>query len=735
MFASMKIGLRLALGFAIVLVLLAVIAATGINGMSKVQSEMDDLVNSNVQKIKLSNDMNDDMHVISRVIRTIVMLKDPAAIATEHKKIDEARKSYSESLAAFEKAPLDDKEKALVAKLKTQISEASPLNNKVLELDAAGKDEEAVQFLLTVAAPATLKAQDVLEETVRYEEEDAQQGYATAKAAYASAHTLMLTLAAVAIALGGLVAWFLTRSITRPVAVAGAVMNAIAAGDLSTKIDANTTDEIGQMLSAMKLMQTNLTQIVGEIRQIVAAANKGDFSSKIAMDGKAGYTQELSELLNQLSSTVNTAFDDTIRVAKALAQGDLSQKVTRDYQGAYNDVKLAVNTTADSLTGIVGEIRQIVAAANKGEFNIKMNLNGKAGYTKELSELLNQLSNTVDTAFKDTIEVAMALEQGDMTRKVTREYQGAYDQVKQSLNNTVVKLSQVVTEVNSGAQALASASEEVSATAQSLSQAASEQAAGVEETSASIEQMTSSIAQNTENARITDGMASKAAKDASDGGEAVNATVDAMKQIAKKIGIIDDIAAQTNLLALNAAIEAARAGEHGKGFAVVAAEVRKLAERSQVAAQEIGEVAGNSVALAEKAGKLLAEIVPNIRKTSDLVQEITAASTEQSSGVGQINSAVSQLNQTTQQNASSSEELAATSEEMSNQAEQLQQTMAFFKLDGSAGIVSSGYTARKAVPSSKKPQAFKPLPKSMPLARPAKALASSELDESEFSKF
>jgi methyl-accepting chemotaxis protein len=588
---------------------------------------------------------------------------------------------------------------------------------------------------MSTAAPATLKAQDLLEETIRYEEEDAQQGYTTAKAAYASAHTLMLTLAAVALAFGSLIAWLLTRSITRPVAVAAAAASAIAAGDLSIKIDANTTDEIGQMLSAMKLMQTNLTQIVGDIRNIVAAANKGDFSSKITLDGKAGYTKELSELLNQLSGTVNTAFEDTIRVAKALSQGDLSQKVTRDYQGAYNDVKQAVNTTADSLTGIVGEIRNIVAAANKGEFSIKMNLSGKAGYTKELSELLNQLSDTVDTAFKDTIEVAMALEQGDMTRKVTREYQGAYDQVKQSLNNTVAKLSQVVAEVNSGAQALSSASEEVSATAQSLSQAASEQAAGVEETSASIEQMTSSIAQNTENARITDGMASKAAKDAQDGGEAVNATVDAMKQIAKKIGIIDDIAAQTNLLALNAAIEAARAGEHGKGFAVVAAEVRKLAERSQVAAQEIGEVAGNSVALAEKAGKLLAEIVPNIRKTSDLVQEITAASTEQSSGVGQINSAVSQLNQTTQQNASSSEELAATSEEMSNQAEQLQQTMAFFKLDSSAGLVGSGYTARKATPNSKKPQTFKPLPKPMPLARPAKAQASSELDESEFSKF
>lgn len=184
-----------------------------------------------------------------------------------------------------------------------------------------------------------------------------------------------------------------------------------------------------------------------------------------------------------------------------------------------------------------------------------------------------------------------------------------------SIQQMVRKLQQVVGEVNSSAEALAGASEEVSATAQSLSQASSKQAAGVEETSATIEQANASVSQNTDNAKLTGSMASKAAQAAAEGGEAVKATAAAMKQIAQKISIIDDIAYQTNLLALNAAIEAARASEHGKGFAVVATEVRKLAERSQVAAQEISDVASSSVQLSERAGQLLDVMVPNIQKT------------------------------------------------------------------------------------------------------------------------
>ena len=291
-----------------------------------------------------------------------------------------------------------------------------------------------------------------------------------------------------------------------------------------------------------------------------------------------------------------------------------------------------------------------------------------------IRSVLKQLGG--DPAYVAGIVAAVA--QGNLAVKIDAP-PGDSSSILAAINGMVAKLSQIISEVKTAGDALSNAASQVSATAQSLSQSSSEQAASVEETTASIEQMTASINQNTENAKVTDSMATKSSHEAIDGGRAVKETVEAMKSIADKISIVDDIAYQTNLLALNAAIEAARAGEHGKGFAVVAAEVRKLAERSQVAAQEIGALAGSSVTMAEKAGKLLDEMVPSIKKTSDLVQEIAAASSEQSSGVGQINGAMGQLNQATQQNASASEQLAATAEEMGGQAQQLQELMGFFK--------------------------------------------------------
>jgi len=306
------------------------------------------------------------------------------------------------------------------------------------------------------------------------------------------------------------------------------------------------------------------------------------------------------------------------------------------------------------------------------------------------------------------LNVDIQLKKGDSTSLLAR------------VANMAKQLSEILGDVRSSADALSSASEEVNATAQSLAKGASVQAASVEETSASMEQMSASISQNSENAKITDGMAQKAARDAATGGEAVMGTVEAMQKIAERISVIDDIAYQTNLLALNAAIEAGRAGEHGRGFAVVASEVRKLAERSQVAAQEIGTLALDTVKRAELAGTMLKDMVPAIRKTADLVQEIAAASSEQNAGVAQINGAIGQVSQTMQQNAAASEQLSSTSEEMSTQAIRLQESMTYFTLDN--------HSAKKPVrPASKKTPPLNN--KSKSVSHKSNHLSDDELDK------
>jgi methyl-accepting chemotaxis protein len=348
------------------------------------------------------------------------------------------------------------------------------------------------------------------------------------------------------------------------------------------------------------------------------------------------------------------------------------------------------------------------------------------------------ISRIISRALREAVDAADQLAAGNLTVSIESTTKDETGQLMHAMHNMVEKLKEVVTDVKSASDNVAAGSQELSSGSEEMSQGASEQAAAAEEASSSMEQMTSNIRQNADNAAQTEKIAVKSATDAMEGGKAVEQTVHAMKDIAGKISIIEEIARQTNLLALNAAIEAARAGEHGKGFAVVASEVRKLAERSQKAAAEISELSSSSVDVAERAGELLVRMVPDIQRTAELVQEISAACREQDTGAEQINKAIQQLDQVIQQNASASEEMASTAEELNSQAEQLQSSIGFFRIGHAAVSLSSRHAGKPANSGHTEPN--KPVIKALAHAKangyhkPAKRAVGMDLDLGEGSE-
>ena len=455
------------------------------------------------------------------------------------------------------------------------------------------------------------------------------------------------------------------------------VIQSARKGDLTRRIPMHgKTGAVAQLCEGLnKLLETNAI-IIADIGRVLGAQARGDLTQRI-VDNYEGTFHTLKTDANATGEKLNNIFDDLSRVLSALAQGDLNQRIVRDYEGVFSQLKTDSNRTSEKINAIANDMSRVLSALARGDLSQRVSTDYQ-GIFDTLKNDANSTTEKLNVIVDDISRMFTALAQGDLSQRIDRQLLGVFESVKQNANANCDKLTSIIMEVRSSSVQLLNAAEQVSATAQLISQSTSEQSASVEQTSASVDQMSSSIAHNSNNAKITDSMATKASKEANDGGDAVLRTVKAMKQIAAKISIVDDIAYQTNLLALNAAIEAARAGEHGKGFAVVAAEVRKLAERSQEAAKEIGDLASDSVSTAERAGKLLEEIVPSIKRTSDLVQEIAAASEEQSSSAGQIGSAMSQLNRVTQQNASASEELAATAEELTAQAQQLQDAIGYF---------------------------------------------------------
>ena len=455
-------------------------------------------------------------------------------------------------------------------------------------------------------------------------------------------------------------------------------------GKLDTRADASKHQ--GDYAVIVKGVNDTLDAVIGPLNvaaEYVDRIAKGDIPSKIT-DTYNGDFNEIKNNLNMAIDAVNALVSDAKLLAKAAVDGKLDTRADASkHQGDYAVIVKGVNDTLDAVIGPLNVAAEYVDRISKGDVPNRITDN----YNGDFNEIKNNLNVLID-AMNNITNVAQEIATGNLMVSVVER--SGQDKLMQALKKMVADLTTIAVDVQTAANQVAAGSGEMSSSAEEMAQSASEQSASVEQVSSSMEEMNSSVVQNADNAKQTAAISIKASKDAQEGGIAVMETVKAMRSIAEKIAVIEDIAAQTNMLALNAAIEAARAGDHGKGFAVVAGEVRNLAERSGNAAKEINNLSVQSVEVAERAGKLIEEIVPQIQKTAELIQEINASSSEQANGISQVTQAVEQLDKGIQQNAAATEQMASTTEELLSQAEQLKTSAAFFKVNSNgSGTVSS----------------------------------------------
>lgn len=665
---DMKIGWRLGLGFGLILLFLLAISAIGTIGMLKVDGGLNQIVKTDYAKIKLAHESSKEVtHIISS-IQSMILQSDPGARKEANNDITLDRQQYKAAMDKLEKLEDSDQGKELIAQAKQSLDNARKANNETVELALAGNSSQAAQVFEKEAAPLCAKVFASFDALVKYQEAGIDLRYSEAVKVSGNSRYLAMAVAGLALLIGAVIAFLTTRSISKPVNALAACADKLALGDVEVAIATDSQDEIGMLAKSFKNMADN-------IRDASLAAEKvaqGDLTVQIAPKSERDV---MGKNLSAMIAIISRLSQEMNLLIKGVQEGKLEVRGNADgYQGAWRELLTGQNRLIEAFVQPINVTASYVDRISKGDIPEKIT----DTYYGDFNEIKNNINLLIDAMNKAT-ELAKEIAGGNLQLHV--EQRSANDGLMQALSEMVQNLTQVVGDVKSAADNVTAGSQELSATSEQMSQGASEQAASAEEASASMEQMSSNIRQNADNSMQTEKIAIKSATDAQESGLAVAKTVAAMKEIAAKTSIIEEIARQTNLLALNAAIEAARAGEHGKGFAVVASEVRKLAERSQLAAGEIGALSLSSVQVAENAGELLQKLVPDIKRTADLVQEISAACKEQDSGAEQINKAIQQLDQVIQQNAGASEEMASTAEELASQAEQLQGTIAFFKID------------------------------------------------------
>jgi methyl-accepting chemotaxis protein len=725
---NLKVAARLFLAFGTIAVIFGAALGLSIQRLTEFKNEVHGLTNDRVPKLEQTGDWTIRLLETARHTRNMLILDDKEKIRKELDAVQEDKAKRKEYLGLLTAAAATTEEKAALQAVVDARAAYLPLEDEYLRQVAAGQIKEAKETLLERARPAQLAYVDALNKFRAFQTEQIKTRAEALDSSYRHTLVTLLTLFGFAAGAATVLVMMITRAIVAPLKRVIAHFDELRRGHFDGVIDVHSTDETGQLLSALKTMQDALLEnerTATIAKGKIAAIDKSQAAIEFNLDGTVRTANDnflrtmgygLADIKDQnhsmfvepahRSSPEYRAFWD--KLGRGEHQAGQYQRIGRDGREVW------LQASYNPIVGVDGKPYMIVKYASEVTDQVKL----------QADQL--RMKDALDAAVRETQAVVQSAIDGKLTQRIDMMGKsGQIESLAGSVNALIDSMMKLVAEIKRAAGEVQSGAQEISMGNVNLSQRTEEQASSLEETASSMEEMTSSVKSTADNAGQARQLAVAAREQSEKGGDIVNAAVAAMggingasKKISDIIGVIDEIAFQTNLLALNAAVEAARAGEHGRGFAVVASEVRNLAGRSATAAKEIKTLINDSVTKVEEGSKLvgdsgraLGDIGTAVKRVADVIAEIAAASHEQASGIEQVNKAVMQMDETTQQNAALVEQAAAASESIVGQATQLATLVARYDVggDGAAAAARPMATEKaRAIPAGERRSASRP---------------------------
>jgi methyl-accepting chemotaxis protein len=663
---------------------------------------------------------------MSRLMKDIAMVKDDAEIVKLTQQVDVLEQKVVDDLTFAKSRYLTSPEEMerLIQVFKTW----KPIRDQVITLRREGKNAESGDLTRTAGGPKLAEIFTMSQKIYDIAMKKAESFQEKAEESRSFSFQLTLVLGLITVALGLFIAFGIINSLKRQLGAEPnevmAIARDLASGKLNTGHQLQAVE--GSILHSVQQLRSVLQSMISEANTVVGAMAQGQFNQRMTQS-YAGDLDLLKQGINASANNIDRVIKEMSLAMVSLQQGNFSQHINTNAPGEYGVMLGSASKTMQDLNAIITNLNDVMTQMTAGVFSGRVTANSQ-GDLLAMKTKVNTSMDQIELAMRSITAIVNHQSQGDLTHECSAQFAGQLEETKNALNNTNVRLKEIVSAAIEASVTVNEAADQVSQGSADLSMRVQQQASALEQTSATMNEMTSAVQANTANARKVAGLTNQVQAQAKDGVQVMQQTISAMQSIKESsskisdiVTIIDSIAFQTNLLALNAAVEAARAGEHGRGFAVVASEVRALAGKSADAAKDIKTLITDSVAriesgthLADKSGEMLNGIATSIHHVAGMIEEIANASSEQSVGIGQVHLAIADIDRVTQENAALVEETTAAAESLSSEANNLRNNMSFFK----TGQTAAARTTRHPAP---KPKAAASIKKQIAISAPKKA--------------